>query len=179
MNYSLITVRYAKALFQLAADEKSSAEVLKDVGVLLDTVQKSEEFSSFLENPLLKVSDKLKVIDTLFKEHIDPLSLRFLHLLVRNKREVFLKEICLQVLRLYRHEEGTHEAVITTAQSLDNDHRQLILDYITKKFRKKVELSEKVDPAIIGGFVLRIADQQINASLKSQLQKIQRELINS
>ena len=53
------------------------------------------------------------------------------------------------------------------------------MNYIQKKFRVQIELKEQVNPSIIGGFMLRIEDQQINASIRSQLNKIKRELINS
>jgi F-type H+-transporting ATPase subunit delta len=78
----------------------------------------------------------------------------------------------------YKKKIGIKEASITTAGKLSASHKKEILNFITKKFKVKIELKEQINPSIIGGFVLRIEDQQINASLEAQLNKIKRELIN-
>ena len=105
----------------------------------------------------------------MFKSSIDDLSLRFLQLLIEKKRENQLKNICLYVISLYKQEQGIQEGMITTAKPLEEEHKQDILKFITKKFKMKIELSEKVDPDIIGGFILRIEDQQINSSIRARL----------
>ncbi len=179
MNDSLITVRYVKALYQLADEENIQDAVKDDMELLLRCIKESSEFQDFLHNPLLKSSEKLRVIDDLFQKAIQDLSLIFLQLLIENKREMYLFNICHYFISYYKEKRGIKEATITTANPLSTAHRKEVLDFITKKFKIKIELKEQVNPAIIGGFVLRIEDQQINASLGAQLNKIKRELINS
>jgi len=179
MNESLITVRYAKALYELSVEEKKEKAILKDVEVLLQSISHSEEFASFLDNPLISGSEKRRIIDILFKTNLEPISLKFLHLLLENKRESQLGGICRYVIHLNKQKAGVQSALITTAQKLPVDHKKEIAEYITKKFKMTFDLAEKVDPAIIGGYILRIEDRQIDASLKTQLNKIKRELINS
>ncbi|MGD2034893.1 MAG: ATP synthase F1 subunit delta [Bacteroidales bacterium] len=179
MNDSLITVRYVKALFQLAEESGIREAVEEDAVLLAECIRESQEFNDFLADPFLKSTEKKKLMDTMFKGRIQDLSLRFLYLLIDNKREMHLLNICQYFIRYYKENRGIKEASITTSKPLSSGYKKEILDYITKKFRMKIELSEYVDPAIIGGFVLRIDDQQINASLKAQLNKIKRELINS
>ena len=178
MNDSLITVRYVKALYQLAEDNGEQNKVKEDIGSLLKCIVELPEFNDFLNNPLLKTTQKIKLIDELFKNKIQDLTLRFLHLLIENRREVHLFNMCHYYNSYYRKKTGIEEASITTANKLSAEHKKEILDFITKKFKIKIELKEEVNPAIIGGFVLRIEDQQINASLEAQLNKIKRELIN-
>lgn len=178
MNDSLITVRYVKALYQLAEDNRNQDLVRKDLESLLECVNEVPEFADFLNNPLLKTSQKLKLIDELFKNKVEDLTLQFLHLVIENKREMHLVNMCYYFNSYYKKKIGIKEASITTANKISAAHKKEILDFITKKFKMKIELKEHVNPSIIGGFVLRIEDQQINASLEAQLNKIKRELIN-
>jgi F-type H+-transporting ATPase subunit delta len=179
MNESLITVRYVKALFGLAVENKLLDIIEKDVESLLGIMAESTEFNAFIENPILKRSSKLKMFDQLFAGKLNKLTIQFLYLLVNNNREILLKEMCHYFKAHYRQNRKIKEAVITTAIPLSKTHRDEIYKYISKKFKVSIDMSEKVEPEIIGGFVLRIEDQQINASLQSQLNKIKRELINT
>ncbi len=178
MNDSLITVRYVKALYELAEDSELQNAVKDDMEVLRECIKESMEFRDFLSNPLLKSSEKIKLVDQLFKKKIRDLSLKFLHLLIEKKREMHLINICHYFINYYKERRGMKEVEITTAKPLSATHKKEILDFITKKFKIKIELSEQLNPSIIGGFILRIEDQQINASLEAQLNKIKRELIH-
>lgn len=179
MNDSLITVRYAKALYQLAKEEKKQEAIRKDVDMLLITLNNSKEFADFIENPLIKSREKDTIVQTLFKGNVSDITLRFLNLLIEKKRECYLKSICLYAIHLHKQELGIQDAVITTAGKISSEDKIDLHNFITRKFKINIDLQEKTDPEIIGGFILRIEDQQINASLHSQLMKIKRELINS
>ncbi|MBN1598368.1 MAG: ATP synthase F1 subunit delta [Bacteroidales bacterium] len=179
MNDSLVTVRYAKALHQLAIEEGKQDIIKKDVTGILATITKSTEFSDFLESPLIKTGKKSEVIKSMFKGNINELTYRFLELLIKNKREGLLKFICLYYFKLHKEEQGIQEALLTTSVPLSENYKKSIHNYISQKFKVKIELEDKVDPSIIGGFVLRIEDKQVNASLRAQLNKIKQELINS
>jgi F-type H+-transporting ATPase subunit delta len=179
MNEGLVTKRYVKALYQLADEGKTLEKVVADVEVLLACIQESPEFSSFLENPLIKPAEKNKVIQKLFTKTFQTLTLSFLDLLIRNRREMHLKSMCLHFMQYYKSFFRIKEGVITTAMKLSPKYKDEIYNFITKKFKMKIEFSEKIDPAIIGGFILRVEDQQIDASIQTQLRKIRRELIRS
>lgn len=178
MNEGLITARYVKALYMYAVEEGSLNSVREDIGVLLDCVSQSEEFDMFIQNPLIKGKEKKRIINEILQGKIHKHTLKFLYLLIENKREIYLKSVCIHFIRHYKQKSGIVEAVLTTAQSLTKDHRDEILKIISKKFKIEIDMTEQTDPSIIGGFILRIGDRQINASLQSQLNKIKRELIN-
>jgi F-type H+-transporting ATPase subunit delta len=179
MNQSLITVRYAKALFELSEEEGCGQIVKTDIEGIFACINGSEELTGFLASPLLKGSEKVRIMGTLFQKEVHPLTFKFIELLFDHKRELYLAGICRNFLQLYKASKGIKEALITTAIALSDAHKKEIHSYINKKFKMDVELSERVDPSIIGGFILRIEDQQINASIQSKLNKIKRELINS
>ena len=103
----------------------------------------------------------------------------FFDLVVHNKRELYLEATARYFLQLYKQDKGIMSASITTAIPLDQQIRDLIIKQITKKFKAKVEIEEFVYKNIIGGYIFRIEDQQIDASVLSGLEKIKRELLNS
>lgn len=179
MNESLIRVRYAKALFELAEENKVLDKVKSDLDVINLCINESNEFRVFLESPLIKVSEKSRLTDEIFKGKIEKLSLDFMHLLIKNKREAFLFQICQYYIEEYKTKLGIKEAEIFTSTPLKEEYIKQIHEFISKKLKLNIELKSTVDPSMIGGFILRIEDQQINASIKSQLRKIKRELINS
>jgi len=179
MNESLITVRYVKALYHMASESKLQDKVKVDIEILLNCIHESPEFLTLIETPLLKISKKLWLINELFSKQLNDLTLRFLHLLIENRREIFLKNICYYYIHYYKKALGIKETTITTAKKLPSKHRNEIFNFLSRKFKINMELNEKVDADLIGGFILKIEDQQINASLHHQLNKIKRELIHT
>lgn len=179
MNESSITVRYAKAIFQAANESEKLDLIRNDINLIKECISSSEEFQDFLENPILKESSKINIINQIFKKQIDDLSYNFLILLIKNKREHFLPGICRYFITLDKKQTGYKETVITTAQPFDKGYFNELRKYIEKKLKLSIDLKEQVEESIIGGFKLRIEDQLIDASLSSNLLKIKRELINS
>ena len=179
MNYSAITVRYAKALFQLAKEEGKLKDIMSNIEGVVSIIEESPEFSELLENPVLKASDKSKIVLNIFEGKIEEVVIRFIQLLIQNKRETHLPEVCRYFNKLYKAEQGIQEALITTSQALDSATKDDIIKEISKKFGNNLEVKEEVNPGIIGGFKLRIEDKEIDASIATKLTKIKRELINS
>jgi F-type H+-transporting ATPase subunit delta len=179
MNEGLITKRYVKAIYQLAQEEDIQDKVKDDIQSLYSCIKESTEFVEFLDNPLIKPRQKKQIFSRIFSESFQPTTLKFLHVIVENKREMYLKGICLHYIQFFKSLIHIKEAVITTATPLSPKHKEDIHDFFTKKFKMKIELEQKVDPSIIGGFIFRIEDQQIDASIQSQLKRIQRELIHN
>jgi F-type H+-transporting ATPase subunit delta len=127
----------------------------------------------------MKASEKIRLFDLSFGSSFSPLTITFIHLVLESRREEHLLGICRYFLDLIKAEQGIRDAELVTATPLDEKLRQSIIRLITKKFDSKVDLHEKVDGSIIGGYILRVGDQQIDASISSKLEKIKNELINS
>jgi F-type H+-transporting ATPase subunit delta len=179
MNEGAVTARYAKALYQIGEEEGRINDIRNDVIYLEQTIKESPEFINFLHSPIIKETEKSRLMEQLFKTSVDPLTLSFLLLLTKNKREHFLPSICRFFQQIFKEKMGIKEGSIITAQPLTKEYKDTVNQYIRKKFKFDIELSEKVDPSIIGGFILRIEDQQIDASIATKLKKIRLELINS
>ena len=180
MNESKISVRYAKAFFGLAKDAGSFELLKKDIELLYQCIREIPELQFIIHSPVIKVSEKTRLFNEMFRSSFDPLTLKFINLVLEQRREEYLAGISRYFLDLMRTEQGVKPAEIVTAVPLDESLRQSILKLIAAKCNvRRVELNETVDGKLIGGFVLRVGDQQLDASIASKLKRIQNELINS
>jgi F-type H+-transporting ATPase subunit delta len=178
MNESQISVRYAKALFLSAAEQQKLEAVYKDMELLSDTC-KLEDFQYMLMMPSLQISQKCKLIDTLFKKQMSELSLSMINLVIKNKREGYLPGIARNFSDLYRKKKGIRSATLVTASPVDDAGMKGISDLIKKAYDADVELSASVDEDVIGGFVLTIEGMQYDASVASSLRRLRKQLLQT
>jgi F-type H+-transporting ATPase subunit delta len=178
MSQSQITVRYAKALLATAKEQKILSEIRENAASLRNLINTTPELKDFFEIPIIKPSLKLEIINKSFKDRFHPVMLSFLRLIVKNNREHFLPLILLAFEDLFKKDNKIKSVLLTTPKPVNDKTRTLIKDYISKEFNIKIELTEKVNDKLIGGFILRIEDQQINASVSNHLNKIRSELLN-
>ena len=178
MNDSKISVRYAKALYQTALEANSLKEVMKDI-LLFETAWETPGFSDMLYSPVVTTSSKKKVVTSVFKESICQLSYDFLMLLFSNKRENYIVAIFRNFKALYKEHEGIKSAEITISSAIDENIKKKFLALLEKTFSSKIELTEHMKPEIIGGFILKVEDQQYDASVSSGLNKIRKRLLET
>ncbi len=179
MDLSAINVRYAKAFF-LTAKEKKLLDVFKtDIQLIYHVCNSSTDFILLLESPVVKVSKKEKLITEIFKGKVHEITLNFLALVVRNKREVNIPGICRNFLDLTRKDQNIRSAQLITATNVKSEIMAKISTLLEKQLKSKIELSGKVDENIIGGLVLRLNDIQYDASVATQIKKIKQKLLES
>lgn len=179
MDQSAITVRYAKAFFSLAK-EKKMLEIFKtDIELIADVCQKSADFILLLESPIVKTSKKIKLISSIFEDKLNVLTLNFLHLIAKNKREIHIPFICRNFLELTRKDQHIKSVVITTATEVNSETIKKIVTLLETGLHAKIELSSHINPDIIGGMVLRLDDNQYDASIATQLKKIKQKLLET
>jgi F-type H+-transporting ATPase subunit delta len=178
MNDSKISVRYSKALFQSALEMKLLDEVNEDM-LLISEICKVPETREFLHSPIIVPSKKTEIFHNILGKNVQKITLSLIDLVVKNGRETYIPAIA----RVFIHEtmkyKGITKSVLTTAVKVDDKVKKQISDLIAKLFNTKVDLEEIVDAEIIGGFVLRIDDNLIDASIKNKLRKIKKELKGS
>ena len=172
MDQSKVTVRYAKAFFGLAKEKQLLDEVKNDMEMIGQLIKTSTDLQLLLESPVVKSSKKVSLLKTIFEGKVNQLTVDFLAMVAANKREIFTQGICLNFAALYRQDQGIKSAVITTAVPLQEDLVSQIQKQLESEFKTKVELSQRVDTELIGGFVLRVDDRQIDASMASKLRRV-------
>jgi len=178
MNQSKITVRYAKSLFILSSEKNMLEKVRNDMEIINGVCRDVTDFKLFLSNPVVKASEKKRIVKEIFKDKVSEVTLVFLELIIRNRREPYLPDIARNFIDLYRKDKGIKTAVLTTSVPLDQSLRNEIIDMIKKLFRTDIELNEQTDSDLIGGFILRVGDQQYDASIASKLKKVRKQLID-
>lgn len=178
MNESKISIRYAKAFFYSAFERNLLEVIKKDVDFLLQLLQTQPRLKELLASPVVKSKEKRIFLDKVFKDQFNQLTMDFLYLLLKNNREIFLMEMCLNFQGLYGKLTGTKSAQLITAVELDGSQLQKFNELILKQFGSKAEVLTKVDEKLLGGFILKIDDHQLDASVSTQLKKMRRELVN-
>lgn len=178
MNESIISVRYTKALFSLAV-EKGVLDVVKnDIESVYVLMSVSEELQQVFKNPVLKPSKKEEIIELVFTS-FNPITISFIKLLLQNRREEHLQDIARNFLTRYRRFKGIETALFTTAISVDQNIYKKIKSIIEQQLKTEVELNSQIDEKIIGGFILKVGDKQIDASVLSNLNKLRRKLLDT
>ena len=176
MSISKIAVRYAKALFLAAREREMLPRVRYDMELLLEVSTRMPDFMQLLESPVVDSATKFRAFHALFSGRVNNLSLDFLKLITTNKREEYLSGMCRHFIHLYKKEMGIMQAKIGTATRLRDKAREEIIKMIRQAFDAEIELQEEVNMDLIGGFVLRVEDKQLDASVKGKLNTIKKEL---
>jgi len=178
MNDSKISVRYSRALFQSALEKKIIDKVNQDM-VFISEICRLPETKEFLQSPIIPPSKKSAIFHKMFEGNVEKITLSLLDLVVKNGRENYLPAIARVFITETLKYKGITESVLTTAIKVDSKVKKEISDLISEVFSTKVELEEKIDAGIIGGFILRIDDKYIDASIRNRLRKIRKELLES
>lgn len=178
MNQSKISVRYARALFQLAIEKNNLEDIRKDVLLIVQSLKDYEQFKMYLKSPVVKPSQKYQLMKDIFASSITETTLNFLGLLVQNKREIHLEDISRQFLEEYSKYKGIKSAMVTTAVSLDESTLQKLHQLLSSTFKTEINLVTQQNPAILGGFILRVGDQQYDASVSNGLKRVKNALLS-
>lgn len=169
---SRVTSRYAKSLLGLAVEKGILETVKSDIAAIVQLCDQNRDMQLFLHSPIIAHETKEKVLVKLFGGKLNDLTMAFISLLTKKGREAALYEVAKAFLNQYNEVKGIQKATVFTAVSLDAATKSSFETLIANSLNKKVELSEEVKEELLGGFVLRVEDRQIDASVKTKLQAI-------
>lgn len=178
MNQSKITVRYAKALFELAKEKQLTEAIKKDMAYIQLVAKSVEDFKFLIESPIIKRKKKQEIFRLMFGKSVQKITLDFLFLLLKNRREVYISDIARNFLDLARRDLGIKLASFVSAIEISAKTVEEIKQIAEKVFNTKIEMILDVKPELLGGFVLRVEDQQFDASVASRLKLVKRHLVN-
>ncbi|MBP6550998.1 MAG: ATP synthase F1 subunit delta [Flavobacterium sp.] len=178
MSSTRAAIRYAKAILEIADSKNVTSEVSADMALIASTIQSNSELSSFIQNPLVKTDAKKDVVSEVFAS-VNPVTQSIFQLLLENKRFEILDSIAVEYNKLFDIMNGVEVAKVTTAVPMDAELEAKVSAKIASiSSSKKITIENIVDPAILGGFILKIGDKQYNASIADRLQVLKRELSN-
>ncbi|MCF6352479.1 MAG: ATP synthase F1 subunit delta [Cyclobacteriaceae bacterium] len=171
------SVRYAKAVIELAQEQKSLEKVKEDMLLFTKVINENRELEVVLKNPIVPADKKKAILKALFEKRVQTLTFKAFELVVSKNRESMLDEIAIEFVNEYNALKGIAVATVITPYTLGDAQRKDIIKIVANITEMKVELVEVIDESLIGGFVLKIGDKQIDESVKSKLAKIQRALV--
>lgn len=172
-----LAARYANATYIAASKAGSLEQVESELLSLQQTAQKSPQFSAFLQNPMISRDEKAKEVAKLTEGKFSTLTTNLLTTMAGNARLSELPKIAATYERLMRAKRGEVDAVLITAEPLDEKQAQDIANAVMKGrggSNAKVVLKTKVDPTILGGLQVEIGDEVLDLSVKSQVEEISR-----
>ena len=177
MDNGKISVRYARALFNEAVSENCAAEVYSCLTRLTANYSLAiSQFNEVLSNPMVSDEEKTKLLHTAIGEPIHPCVKHFLEFLTAKKRENKVFLIALKYLEMYRKANNIIRADVTTAMGVDETTLETIRTFVEQQFHCTAEMHVKVDPSLIGGFMLDIEHVRMDASITGQINKLKKEL---
>jgi F-type H+-transporting ATPase subunit delta len=162
--------RYATALFELARDEKKLDAVGESLAALRQALSESDDFRALTTNPLISRQDSAKAIAaTAAAMRLDPISANFLGVLAQNRRLGWLDPIIRAFNLLAASHRGETTAEVTSAHPLDDAQIAALRANLKTRLHRDVIVDLSVDPAILGGLVVKIGSQMIDGSIRTKL----------
>jgi F-type H+-transporting ATPase subunit delta len=175
MKGTKLASRYAKALLELAIDLNKLEEVSNDMIYLLEADKETREFQLFLDSPIIPIDKKIAVFQELFGQFED-VSMNFVKLVTKNRRESYLTLIAREFDSQVKEYKGIVPVTLISAKPLDASVRATIMAKIQATVKGELEVKEQIDEALIGGFIVRMGDKQIDASVASELNNLKQRL---
>ena len=175
MKSTKVASRYAKSLLEIALEQKNVDSVLGDMKFLLNASEGSKDFEMLVSSPIINASKKIEIFEKIF-DQFEVVSMNFVKLIVNNGREEFLPEIARSFEAQVKEYKGIVPITITTATSLDAATKAKIVAKVQETVKGELEIEEKIDASLIGGFVVRMGDMQIDASIANQFNNLKQRL---
>ncbi|QNL22093.1 ATP synthase F1 subunit delta [Hyphobacterium sp. CCMP332] len=178
MSEIKVALRYAKSLLEESVKRGIEEKIKSDIDLFTRAVKSSRDLRVVLSNPIIGFDKKNEVLNKIFKGKVDDLTINFFQLVCKKGRAANLTTIAREFENQYFTYKNINKASITTAIALDDSLRNQFAKIIEEGFGKKVDLSDKVDQELIGGFILRMNDRQIDESIRQKLNQLKLNLID-
>jgi F-type H+-transporting ATPase subunit delta len=171
-----IARRYATAIFTLAAERASVERVGRDLQAVLDATTADEGVRRFFVSPVIDRKEKARVFAEAFAKSIDEVALHAVLLLIRKRRERYLRDIVRLFGELEVEASGREPLEIVSARELPAADVDALVERLSKLYNKRFVVKQRVDPALIAGLRLTMGDQRIDASIAGRLNQLARSL---
>lgn len=175
MSVLRIASRYANSLFSLAEDEGNLDKVHDNIMYIWEVAKTTKDFASFLKNPIISALKKEQVFEAVFTGKVETIVLKTLKVIAEHRREPYLIDICRAFHLMYNSLRKISSARLITAAEVSETVVNEILETFKTKglLQAQVELDTKIDPSLIGGFVLEFNNQVYDASIAYKLDQME------
>ena len=168
-----VASRYVKSLLGLAVEQDVLEAVNTDMQFFDRVCHSNRDFVLMLKSPIIRHEKKKEILNKLFSGKVHPLTMSIIEILTKKNREPLLPSIATEFHNAYNVYKGIGKASVISTVPLDAELRSELVALVKKLSDKtQVELEEKVDKDLIGGFILNVGDRQIDASIKNKLKNL-------
>jgi F-type H+-transporting ATPase subunit delta len=165
--------RYAIALFDLAHEAKAIDAVKADLDRFDALVAESPDLSRLVRSPVFSADEQLQALSAvLARAGISGLAANFLKLVTTNRRLFAVRDMVKAFRELVADYKGEATAEVTVAEALRDEHLAALRDALRAVSGKEIDLNIKIDPAIIGGLVVKLGSRMVDTSLRTKLEAI-------
>lgn len=178
MSEQSVAFRYAKSLIGLAQEKNLLDTVYEDMKFFDKVCEENRAFVLALKSPVVKHWKKLDILESIFKSRVNPVSYTIFDIITKKNREAILPSVAEEFQKQYAEIKLIQKAYITTVSPITDEQRQQFIKIIADATGKTVELVEKTDAKLIGGYVLRVGDRQVDTSVKSRLNELKLQFMN-
>lgn len=174
MGQLKVASRYAKSLLSLAKEKGLTQEVKADVALIAKTIDASRDLRALLNSPVIREDKKNSILKEIFASQINDLTFRFFKLLTEKGRESAIEAVCDAYTLAYRELNNILQVRIISASKLEESTKAEIISKLGDSY-KTLEIVEEINPELIGGFIVKIGDKQIDASVLGSFNKLKKE----
>ncbi len=175
MLTSKVAKRYAQGLLDFTTESNQTEAVFSEMKDVIKVMSESKDLNKFFLTPYIDFKKKTEVATEIFK-NFSPVSVNLIKLVIRQGREAQLKNIAQEFVNKVEDLKGIKRVVLTTATEISQENIQQILSSSNLlQSNTNFDVEKSINPEILGGYILRVGDQQIDASVKSKLNKIKKE----
>ena len=179
MSEYRIANRYAKSLIGLAQQQNILDAVYNDMQSLLKTISENVSLENLLKNPIVHSDKKMSILKQIFEKNFNKLSIDFFNIIVRKRRESFMKVIANSFINQYNDINKITRATVKTAVAISDATQKQIINFLQKESGMKVELKNIVEPELIGGMIVQMGDRMYDASIAGKLNQARKELLTT
>lgn len=168
--------RYAKSLLELANEQGVLEEVFSDMKLFTEVCKDNYNFVLMLKNPVIKHDKKRAILRGVFEKHVNKLTLSIFDIITQKNREAIMPYIATEFVTQYNILKNIGQASVTSAVPLSDDLRAEMKKMVKEiSGNASVDLKEVIDQDIIGGYILKVGDKQVDASVRAKLKSLENE----
>ncbi|GAA4510474.1 F0F1 ATP synthase subunit delta [Sphingobacterium thermophilum] len=178
MSVFKVASRYAKSILDLAQEKGILEQVKSEMEEVAKVIKSNSELRAVLANPIIKLDKKQNILKAIFEGKVSPEVSSFFNIMVCKGRGNIIFDTTLEFVRQYNELKGIVKAEVISAQPLSSENIQTLGNKIAEQINASVVLTNKVDSSLIGGFIIKVGDRQLDESVAGKLRKLERHFIS-
>ena len=178
MKYLKTASRYAKAIYPVAKENNAEELLLNDMTFVIATLEQCRDLRLAVESPIISTSVKIRLVKEIYQEKVSELTMKFLILLIKKRRERLITDICHCLKTYIYNDKYVEEGLVITAHELDQESKKSIQTFLNSIHNKNVIIKYQIDKNLIGGLKIQLDTTVYDTTVQTQLVGLKKNLIS-